>query len=478
MSNVDVNKNTDTLSSLDSFSGDSAIESAMDSQADSQVDFSSTSPTSIRTDTGKIDLTAVSRQSCESDSLCSDEGSIGSSNFEKLKKNDTLTRQQKQNVFSSFVLRNPNGLKGLVLWNNNLTKASGPYISQLLESNVNLDLLNIGKNNLGNDFISKIEISLSSNQSLSNLGLQSGHLSCVGIITLANLLQKGENKFLKRIDLRDNYLKSECMNALIEMLKSNNNSVKQIDLDDIPKRVSVAEDVENDYYLLLQKVKSLCLERGNKRTEKPNSTINRGIYSLSTRKISLTCDNSSFRHLSNKENSNPLLIANRRNGDRLRSPIPSPPSRSPNSSPVPSPSRSRFHVSKVPESCSPGSPDSLQLSPNSRFYVVRVPNNKDAIKSPVADSTPNPIVPINIISNTDATQQCTNNKNTDNLTNDAQIVLKNDNSYNNSADNHSEKLEFLFEQDSKDYVGQVDVYKEVVENDVIKETTSLEWNEV
>lgn len=471
MSNVDVNKNTDTLSSLDSFSGDSAIESAMDSHAEKDFDFSSTSPTPYRSETEKIDLSTASRQSCESDSLCSDEG-ICSNSFDKLKKNDTLTRQ-KQNVHYNFVLRNPNGLKGLVLWNNNLTKSCGEHISQLLESCPNLDLLNIGKNNLGNDFITKIEESLASNQSLSNLGLQSGHLSCSGIMRLATALQTGENKMLRRIDLRDNFLKSECMNALIEMLKSSNNSVKQIDLDEIPKRASVGEDIENDYYLLLQKVKSLCLERGNKKPEKPNPTINRGLYSLTTRKISLTCDNSSFRHV-NKENSNPLLIASRRNGDRLRSPVPSPPSRSPNSSPVPSPSRSRFHVSKVAESGSPGSPDSLQLSPNSRFYVVRVPN-KDAIKSPVADSTPNPIVPINI-SNTDATQKCTNKQNTDNLKNETQIVLNSDN-YNNSAENLSEKLEFLFEPESKGF-GPIDVYKEVVENDVIKQNTSLEWNEV
>lgn len=447
MSNVDVNKNTDTLSSLDSFSGDSAIESAMDSHAEKDFDFSSTSPTPLRSETEKIDLSLVSRQSCESDSLCSDEG-ICSNNFDKLKKNDTLTRQ-KQNVQYNFVLRSPNGLKGLVLWNNNLTKSSGQYISQLLESSPTLDLLNIGKNNLGNDFITKVVGSLASNKSLSNLGLQSGHLSCQGIIKLATALQNGENKYLRRIDLRDNFLKSDCMNALIEMLKSNNNSVKQIDLDDIPKRASVGEDIENDYYLLLQKVKSLCLERGNTKSEKTCAVSNRGVgvYSLTTRKISLTCDNSSFRHL-NKENSNPLLIGNRRNGDRLRSPVPSPPSRSPNSSPVPSPSRSRFHVSKVMESGSPASSDHFQLSPNSRFFVVRVPN-KEAIQSPVANSAPTPIVPINI-SNTDAIQKCTNKQNTDNSKNEAQIVLNNDN-YNNSVENCSEKLEFLFEPESKDF---------------------------
>ncbi|KAL5282117.1 PPP1R37 family protein [Megaselia abdita] len=467
MANVDVNKNTDTLSSLESFSGDSAIESTVDIHPIKDLVFTSINH---KSDTEKIDLNSVSRQSCESDSLCSDEG-ICSNNFDKLKKNDTLTRQ-KQNVQYNFVHRNPNGLKGLVLWNNNLTKSSAQHISHLLESSLNLELLNIGKNNLGNDFIMKIENSLSSNKSLSNLGLQSGHLSCSGIKLLATTLQSGENKSLKRIDLRDNFLKTECMNTLIDMLKSNNSSVKQIDLDDIPKRASVGEDIENDYYLLLQKVKSLCLERGNKKPDKSNTSFNRGAYSLTARKISLTCENSYFRH-NNKENSIPLQIGGRKNGDRLRSPVPSPPSRSPNSSPIPSPSRSRFHVSKVPESGSPASLDNFQLSPNSRFFVVRVPN-KDAIKSPAADSTLNPIVPIN--SNTDATQKCTNKQNNDNFNKEAQLVLNNDHC-NNSEEKRTEKLEFLFEPEPKQF-GTIDVYKEVVENDEIDQTTSLEWNDI
>lgn len=128
-------------------------------------------------------------------------------------------------------------------------------------------------------------------------------------------------------------------------------------------------------------------------------------------------------------------------------------------------------MSKVSESVSPSSNDNFQLSPNSRFFVVRVPN-KDAIKSHVANSTPNPIVPINI-SNTDATQKCTNqqNQNNDNLKNESQIVLNNDN-YSNSTENCSEKLEFLFEPETKDF-GHINLYTEVVKNDVIEKTTSL-----
>lgn len=474
MSNVDVNKNTDTFSSLDSFSGDSAFESALDSHVEKDFDFSSSaSPTTLRSENDKIDLITASRQSCESDSICSDEG-ICSNTFEKLKKNDTLTRQ-KQNVQCSFILRNPNGLKGLVIWNNGLTKSCGQYISQLLETNVTLDLLNIGKNSLGNDFLAKIEESLVLNKSLSNLGLQSGHLSCQGIKKLANALQNSGNQTLKRIDLRDNFLKVECINALIDMLRSTNNAVKQIDLDEIPKRATVVEDIENDYYLLLQKVKSLCLERSssNNKTEIPNLT-NRGVYSLTTRKISLTCDNSSFRYF-NRENSTPLQIAGRRNGDRLRSPVPSPPSRSPNSSPVPSPSRSRFHVSRVSESDSPGSSSECQLSPNSRFFVVRVPNI-EAIKSPTPISTPKSLVPINI-SNTDAAAvqaKCTKQENNIETTEaNAEFVLSKD-SHTNSLINNTkeEKLEFLFDTEIQNSSGTM--YKNVEKNDVIEQTNSSE----
>ncbi|XP_037959402.1 protein phosphatase 1 regulatory subunit 37-like [Teleopsis dalmanni] len=216
----------------------------------------STSPGGVslgmrRTESSSAFITQSTRnRSQSSDSLCSDnslDSSISSDlNFstsihinEKLTKNDTLTRQQRQTDTTIDVSnRAPNGLKALAVWNNNLTKESGRYISELMSKTESLELLNIGKNCLSNEFVTLIKDSLTKNTTITTLGLQSAHLSAKGIETLASILTFGGNNTLQRIDIRDNKLEAESLETLAEVLKSNT-TVTQIDIDDEPKRLSL-----------------------------------------------------------------------------------------------------------------------------------------------------------------------------------------------------------------------------------------------
>lgn len=185
-------------------------------------------------------------RSQSSDSLCS-ENSLDSSASatdaplaEKLTKNDTLSRRQLGlDATIETANRAPSGLKALALWSNNLTKDCGGCISDLLSRTTSLELLNIGKNCLSNDFVTTIKDSLIKNQTLTTLGLQSAHLSAKGIETLASILTFGGNSKLQRIDIRDNKLEVESLNIIAEVLKSNK-TITQIDINDEPKRLTVS----------------------------------------------------------------------------------------------------------------------------------------------------------------------------------------------------------------------------------------------
>ncbi|XP_055904086.1 serine-rich adhesin for platelets isoform X2 [Eupeodes corollae] len=342
-------------------------------------------------------------RSHSSDSLSSDnslDGSISdnaSGNFstrinEKLTKNDTLTRQKQFDVPVDNS-KTPHGLKALALWNNNLTKEAGPLISDLLATTVSLELLNIGKNILSNDFVAAIRDSLSKNTTLTTLGLQSAHLSCAGIRTLSSILQFGGNSTLHRIDIRDNKIEVESLNMLAEALKSNT-TVTQIDIDDEPKRLSIGSDAQLDYARVLENVRSLCARNENQplaaaalATDKSAAAVlagkRHGGYYLGSRKISLTCHSapprsaivdqatsssaSSSSTATTTTNTTPTsskLEVKKKTGVRLRSPIPSPPTISPSSSPVPSPSKSRFQVFRVSEVSPLTSPMTPSPSPS------------------------------------------------------------------------------------------------------------------
>uniref|UniRef100_A0A1A9URL9 Uncharacterized protein n=1 Tax=Glossina austeni TaxID=7395 RepID=A0A1A9URL9_GLOAU len=325
-----------------------------------------------RTESSCAFLTQSSRTCSQStDSLSSEnslDGSIGSGdiNFssstqlnEKLTKNDTLTRQQRQmDVLTESTHRAPNGLKALSIWNNNLTKEAGLYISDLLAETVSLELLNIGKNCLSNDFVSTIKDSLTKNTTLTTLGLQSAHLSAKGIETLSSILTFGGNSTLQRIDIRDNKLEVESLTTIAEVLKSNT-TITQIDIDDESKRLSVGSDAHLDYARVLENVRSMCsrnekaqIQMQAERTIANTVGRKRGGYYLGSRKISLTCHGRPIGENINKnvtggpQLSNTKLEVKRKPGTRLRSPVPSPPSVSPSSSPN---RASRFQVFRVAE---------------------------------------------------------------------------------------------------------------------------------
>uniref|UniRef100_A0A1I8NDN1 Leucine Rich repeat protein n=1 Tax=Musca domestica TaxID=7370 RepID=A0A1I8NDN1_MUSDO len=334
----------------------------------------STSPGGVssglrRTESTCAFLTQSTRNRSQStDSLCSDnslDGSIGSGdlNFsssaqlnEKLTKNDTLTRQQRQLESSGETsARSPGGLKALALWNNNLTKEAGSSISDLLAETVSLELLNIGKNCLTNEFVSTIKDSLTKNTTLTTLGLQSAELSDKGIETLTSIMTFGGNCTLQRIDIRGNKVEVDSLTKIAEVLKSNT-SVTQIDIDDEPKRLSVGSEAHLDYARVLENVRSMCA-RNEKTQQQEKPSINtmskrKGGYYLGSRKISLTChsrpvvDTTSPVVVTCSGTANSKLDVKRKQGTRLRSPAPSPTTISPSSSPN---RTSRFQVFRVSE---------------------------------------------------------------------------------------------------------------------------------
>lgn len=156
----------------------------------------------------------------------------------KFAKNGTLERQQSITQLEESTTVQT-GLQVLLLWNNKITKSSSKSFADLFSTTTILQILNVGRNNVGNDFLLQVRSSLKANTSLESLGLQACHLSCPGIKTLAEVLEFGGNSNLQRIDLRDNNIQSEGLEALNDALKSNK-SITQIDLDDTPRKLSVS----------------------------------------------------------------------------------------------------------------------------------------------------------------------------------------------------------------------------------------------
>lgn len=171
----------------------------------------------------------------------------------KFSRNGTLERHQNANQPSDAVISGtvaaapaPSGLQVLIMWNNRITRQAAQSVSDLLAVTKTLEILNIGRNVLSNDFLANIKTNLKTNTSLTNLGLQGAHLTCTGIQTLADVLEFGGNSTLQRIDLRDNNLQVSGLMAINDVLKSNK-SVTRIDLDDVPRR----GDVSIYYFIVL-----------------------------------------------------------------------------------------------------------------------------------------------------------------------------------------------------------------------------------
>lgn len=154
----------------------------------------------------------------------------------RFSKNGTLERQSSnQNVLAERppMVVAPTGLQVLVLWNNLLTKKCSQAISDMIKATTTLEVLNVGKNVLGNEFVAAIKASLCANDSISKLGLQSVHLSCAGAKTVAEIIESKCGSPLTRVDLRDNIIQVPGLTALSDAVRCNK-SITQIDLNATP----------------------------------------------------------------------------------------------------------------------------------------------------------------------------------------------------------------------------------------------------
>ncbi|XP_054006910.1 uncharacterized protein LOC128891449 isoform X1 [Hylaeus anthracinus] len=248
------------------------------------------------------------------------------------------------------------GLNVLILWNNQLTQKSSPSFSRIIALSKTLETLNIGKNTLTDELLFTIKDALKKNRILLQLGIQSTELTCDGIVTLSEIIEI--NEVLQRIDLRNNDIQMTGMRALSSAMKKNK-SITKIDLDDKPKmKVDDLAQTLHQYTQLVAEIQVCCSENEQSRITEENSEGSESsrhsiLCSTNSRKISLTCQTlpCSLPTMISIQNNAPgqtMLEPKRINGGRLRSPALSPAS-SPIASPIPSPSRSRFVVSRVPE---------------------------------------------------------------------------------------------------------------------------------
>ncbi|XP_014252099.1 protein phosphatase 1 regulatory subunit 37-like isoform X2 [Cimex lectularius] len=240
----------------------------------------------------------------------------------------------------------PAGLSILVLWNNRLKTASSQHLKRVLTLNSTLEMLNIGHNDLKDEFLYEIKEALAQNKTLLRIGMQSTQLKTEGAVSLAQVI--ASNPVLQRIDLRDNDLQVDGLLALSAAMKTNS-SITQLDIDDCPK-TKLQGDNTDKYMSLVEEMRTFC-SRNEAGGEEVLLRAKLGT-AIAARKISLTCDTSSFTRYRVPAPSSPLastllqVETVRKGGGRLRSPAPSP---IPSPVASPSPTRTRFQVSKVSE---------------------------------------------------------------------------------------------------------------------------------
>lgn len=318
-------------------------------------------------------------RSFSSESLCSEtsiESNDSKSSIRLIEtkfnnKNGTLERSSHTPQTPCLGEKPPTGLQVLILWNNSLSSKCGPSAAEMIESTEYLQIINLGQNPIGNEFLMEVKSVIKLNKSFSSLGLQATQLSDDGVKILADTLQFGGNSTLQRIDLRNNAWTSVGLSALSEALKSNK-SIIRIDLDDIVGNTKYDNDLECQRWITA--IRQQCAHNENPpehhETAKATTTVQRIKRNhLSTRKISLTCASTKVTP------SQVVEPVKKKASNRLSSPV---------SSPLPSPSRNRFQVSRVSESSSgvsskttsSPSPSSSSGSPTffppSRFRVVTV----------------------------------------------------------------------------------------------------------
>lgn len=120
-------------------------------------------------------------RSFSSESLCSEtsiESNDSKSSIRLIEtkfnnKNGTLERQlSSAPSLLGSAEKPPTGLQVLILWNNNLSVKCAPSAADLLDATEHLQIINLGQNALGNEFLVEIKSTLKANKSLSSLGMQ------------------------------------------------------------------------------------------------------------------------------------------------------------------------------------------------------------------------------------------------------------------------------------------------------------------
>lgn len=119
-------------------------------------------------------------RSFSSESLCSEtsvESNDSKSSIRLIEskfnnKNGTLERQLSNMPAADGAEKPPLGLQVLILWNNNLSVKCAPSAADLLDSTEHLQIVNLGQNAVGNEFLVEIKSSLKANKSLFSLGMQ------------------------------------------------------------------------------------------------------------------------------------------------------------------------------------------------------------------------------------------------------------------------------------------------------------------
>ncbi|XP_063392014.1 microtubule-associated protein futsch [Cydia fagiglandana] len=238
------------------------------------------------------------------------------------------------------------GLAFLVLWNNQLTRNAAHHLARMVRASKSLCVLNVGRNAIG-----AAGVRVAGAGALLSLGLQGARI----LADAAPLLQQAlaQDTHLQRIDLRDNRLGAEGLQAILAAMETNT-TLTQVDLDDPVETSSPSEEL---VARLTREVRALC-----RRNEPAAASPERRV----TRKISLTCHTHCLhRSLAAEE---PRAGREGREG-RLRSPAPSPAG-----SPTPAMHPSRFSVTRVTPERSPTDTAALRspYSTPSRFKVVQV----------------------------------------------------------------------------------------------------------
>ncbi|RWS11209.1 protein phosphatase 1 regulatory subunit 37-like protein, partial [Dinothrombium tinctorium] len=113
------------------------------------------------------------------------------------------------------------GLKTLILCDNQITAKGMPYLSEVLPLCRELKGLNLGFNNIGNDGVIRLKEGLLNCSTLLYLGLRHTKITCEGAISLAEYI--AENKKVQKLDLRENNIQSAGLMALAIAMKHNTN---------------------------------------------------------------------------------------------------------------------------------------------------------------------------------------------------------------------------------------------------------------